>query len=176
MSFRVDPQGAQTRCRVLGLGPSFGRPVLLGLICLTEQPAYPIHGSLGFPTDRSSPCSSPCSAGRNGHGRKPRTRQDVDGRIVIGVGLEPAGSARKHRLRRSVVPVDMAALLGLRRIGRVYLDHLLDLGRLDFTEDVGLWRRELLGRDSRKSPSMGRLASVPMPCPAFTPTLPTVSS
>ena len=44
--------------------------------------------------ERSSPCSSPSPAGRNGCGRKSRPHQDVERRIVVGVRPEPAGSAR----------------------------------------------------------------------------------
>ncbi len=41
---------------------------------------------------------------------------------MVGVGLEPAGPARKHCLRRPVVPVDMAAAAArLRRVGQLAL-------------------------------------------------------
>ena len=40
----------------------------MGLIYLTTQSAYLVHGSLRIPMDRLSPCRCPCPAGRNGHG------------------------------------------------------------------------------------------------------------
>ena len=48
------------------LPPELGQ--LMGLIYLTTQSAYLVHGSLRIPMERLSPCRCPCPAGRNGHG------------------------------------------------------------------------------------------------------------
>ncbi len=48
--------------------------------------------------------------------------QNVDRRVVVGVGVEPAGTAHKHRLGRSVCFSDKATdAAGLRRVGRIHL-------------------------------------------------------